>query len=182
VERNQVSTGDVPVWAWTNVLAHGSEEDLRAESAAVCRGGTYGWRWRQARSYLAGEVLHCAQLHGSLAEVQRTVLAPLELKLASMPEVTCWTPARWAMTVETALTEASTVPRDTHRTNGAAPWHSSALPTYPKAVWQLDKAMKPVVLPQDLPGPPPRTGAALHGRERLRVYRVSTHGYVPKRP
>jgi hypothetical protein len=46
-ERPQVSTGDVPVWAWTNLLAHGSEGDLRAESAAECGRGTYEWRWRQ---------------------------------------------------------------------------------------------------------------------------------------
>ena len=135
-ERPQVRTGDVPVWAWTNLLAHGSEKDLRAESAAVCGRGTYGWRWGQARSYLAGEVLHCAQLCGSLAAVQTTVLVPLELELASTPAVTCWTPARWGMTVLTALANASTVSRDPlQRTPGAARWHISALPTYPQPVW-----------------------------------------------
>jgi hypothetical protein len=50
-------------------------------------------------------VLHRAGVNGSLAEVQKVVLVPLELKLASSPEAADWKPGRWAMIVEAALTE-----------------------------------------------------------------------------
>jgi hypothetical protein len=50
-------------------------------------------------------VLFCAEAHGSLAEVQRVVLVPLELKLAASAEAAEWKPGQWAMTVEAALTQ-----------------------------------------------------------------------------
>jgi hypothetical protein len=105
VELIESRAGNVPVWAWTNLLAHGTEKDLRAAAATVWAGGVADRaRWHQARSYLAAEVLHCAQLHRSLAELQRAVLVPLALRLASSPEVAGWGPGRWATTVEMELT------------------------------------------------------------------------------
>ncbi|MGA3222020.1 MAG: hypothetical protein ABSE77_23630 [Acidimicrobiales bacterium] len=105
-ERIESRIGTVPVWAWTNLLAHGTEDELGSESSrASPPWGDPAREWRQARSYLATDVLHRAEVNGSLAEVQRVVLVPLELKLASTPEVAGWSPGRWVMTVEAALTE-----------------------------------------------------------------------------
>jgi hypothetical protein len=93
----------VPAWAWTNLLAHGTEEELR--HAARSRHRTF-WDvnvWRHARSYLAGEVLDAADQAGSLCSVQTAVLVPLELELIS------WVPAQrccageWATRVLAAL-------------------------------------------------------------------------------
>lgn len=107
VERAERLKVAVPVWAWTNLLAHGSRQDLVTESGRVwsrwdC---SVGVQWRRARSYLAGEVLLYAGPYGSLAEVQRVVLVPLELSLAATPEVADWRPSRWALAVESALTQ-----------------------------------------------------------------------------
>jgi len=102
-ERSLTLTGDVPVWAWANLLAHGTEDELRTEAVPTSRPGDAAWQWRQARSYLAGEVLHSAQLYGSLAEAQEKLVAPIELWLASSPEVNHWGPSRWVMAVMKAL-------------------------------------------------------------------------------
>ena len=70
----------VPVWAWVNLLAHGTEDELR-EAA-----GTLGTseHWVQARAFLAGEVIDAAGVPGaSLRSLQREVLVPLELELAA---------------------------------------------------------------------------------------------------
>jgi hypothetical protein len=96
----------VPVWAWTNLLAHGSEKDLRAEIATgLLRRDRAMRQWREARSYLASEVLWQAEQYGCLEEVQEAVLMPLELDLAFRREVVRWRPGRWAQAVEKALTE-----------------------------------------------------------------------------
>jgi hypothetical protein len=109
-ESLEIRAESVPVWAWTNLLAHGSERYLRAEGARARRpSGGPDAEWRLARSFLATEVLYCAHLHGSLAELQRAVLVPLELKLASSTEVASWRPGRWAATVERALTQSQQV-------------------------------------------------------------------------
>lgn len=72
----------VPAWAWVNLLAHGSAEDL--ENATSLAGDGQPQRWRAARAYLAGEILGVADRGGtSLRDLQRDVLVPLELHLAS---------------------------------------------------------------------------------------------------
>ena len=104
-ESQEAGDRGVPVWAWTNLLAHGTEEELRIERAL-----THGWsrawadEWRDARSYLAAELIDLTDDAGSLAEVQRSVLVPLELELASRGEVDGWEPHRWVGAVEAALT------------------------------------------------------------------------------
>ncbi len=60
-------------------------------------------QWHQARSYLAVELLALAQRSAPLVELQQEVLVPLELELASRPEVAMWSPARWVTSVEAAL-------------------------------------------------------------------------------
>jgi hypothetical protein len=104
VERAEAHGDFVPVWAWTNLLAHGSEKDLRAEVAmGLPRLDRAMRQWREARAYLATEVLRQAE-HRSLGDVQEAVLMPLELDLASRSEVDRWSPGRWVQAVERALT------------------------------------------------------------------------------
>lgn len=106
VESLEMRAESIPVWAWTNLLAHGSAQALRVEGARTCpRGNGPQREWQLARSFLAAEVLSCAELQGSLAELQGAVLVPLELKLASTKEVAAWRPGRWAATVERALAQ-----------------------------------------------------------------------------
>jgi len=96
---------DVPVWAWTNLLAHGTEYDLRSERTAVRRtAGLSRDKWREARSYLASEVIDLADECGPLIKMQRAVLVPLELDLACQ-ELTAWGPRQWVAIVETALSQ-----------------------------------------------------------------------------
>ena len=96
--------GYVPVWMWTNLLAHGREAELRREYEADLRGaGTVEDGWRAARSYLAGQVLELAAEVGSLGEVQRAVLVPLELRLAGQATVEWWDEGQWVSTVAGAL-------------------------------------------------------------------------------
>jgi hypothetical protein len=93
----------VPVWAWTNLLAHGEEDDI---AEAVVRPGcarrTAG-HWSVARSYLALEILGLLDESLSLEDLQCEVLVPLELELSSRPEVCGWTPTQWLEAVDTAL-------------------------------------------------------------------------------
>ncbi len=94
----------VPVWAWTNLLAHGTEEDLASERTAPSPhvGGVDG-RWWAARSYLAGSVLDASVRSGGLEALQARVLVPLELELSSRSEVERWDRRRWVSTVEAAV-------------------------------------------------------------------------------
>jgi hypothetical protein len=79
----------VPVWAWMNLLAHGTEEALRTEAERLC--GARGWR--HARSAVAAEILDLADAgHIRLSEVQRDVLLPLELDVMACANAATWTP------------------------------------------------------------------------------------------
>ena len=62
-----------------------------------------GQEWCEARSYLAAEVLDLVREFGPLDEIQRTVLVPLELELASCTDVAWWGPRQWVTGVEGAL-------------------------------------------------------------------------------
>lgn len=96
----------VPVWAWTNLLAHGSHEDLRAQrELAPASGATPVERWRAALTYLSAEVSGLAESLDSLAELQSDVLVPLELDLGSKPEVDWWSPGMWVKAVREKLAE-----------------------------------------------------------------------------
>lgn len=93
----------VPVWAWTNVLAHGCRDDID-RAAAGARGGSSSTRkWRVARAFVAGEVLDMVGHGTSLTDIQRKVLVPLELELVSRRGVWAWTPQCWLDTVRAAL-------------------------------------------------------------------------------
>ena len=62
-----------------------------------------GRSWRVARSYLAFEVLDLTDLECTLAELQSSVLVPLELEMAARPDVAGWTPRQWVDLVQDAL-------------------------------------------------------------------------------
>jgi len=96
----------VPVWAWVNALAHGSDDDITAlasgdppsahdQSASV---------WQQALAFLAQELTSQATRPGcSLADIQRSTLVPLELELAGRQASGAGEPAQLVARVLSAL-------------------------------------------------------------------------------
>lgn len=93
----------VPVWAWTNLLAHASEGELRAEITAAPQGRPDTRDWHRARAFLAAEVLSVADARASLVDLQERCLRPMELDLAESLEVTWWRPSELAMHVDSLL-------------------------------------------------------------------------------
>jgi hypothetical protein len=93
----------VPVWAWTNTLAHATEAELQDLVRAQHRLARASDHWALASAYVAGEVLDLAERLGSLRELQAAVLIPLELELASRPEIDRWSPRPWVIVVTTTL-------------------------------------------------------------------------------
>jgi hypothetical protein len=93
----------VPVWTWTNLLAHGSESQIHDTVHRPPKPRLTGRSWRTARSYLAYQVLDLVREDVSLAELQATTLLPLELELAARQQVERWTPRRWADVVVDAI-------------------------------------------------------------------------------
>jgi hypothetical protein len=102
---------DVPVWAWMNLLAHGT---VRQIGECVLRPSWphgAGRSWRVARSYLAYDVLDLTDLEFTVADLQTSVLIPLELDLAAQDDFADWTPRQWVDEVEGALHAALSAPR-----------------------------------------------------------------------
>ena len=96
----------VPVWAWVNLFAHGSESDLReAMLLGAARVPIGAQQWWSARAYLAGELLDQVAARRPLRTLQRVVLAPLELELAAGREVQAWRPAQLVHAVLAGLDE-----------------------------------------------------------------------------
>lgn len=100
----------VPPWAWTNLLAHGSEDAVHGAAREIDGGVPATRGWQAARGYLATELLRTAGPDGSLHALQRDVLVPLELDLARRRDVAGWTPQHWVNVVRAALRES----RHTH--------------------------------------------------------------------
>jgi hypothetical protein len=93
----------VPVWTWVNRLAHGTARQIGECVIGCDKPRRAGRSWRVARSYLAFEVLDLTDLECTLAELQSSVLIPLELEMAARPDVAGWTPRQWVDLVEDAL-------------------------------------------------------------------------------
>jgi hypothetical protein len=94
---------EVPVWTYMNLLAHG---DTRRVGECVLRPhwpSRASRSWHVARSYLAFEVLDLTDLEFTLADLQASVLIPLELEMAARADVADWTPRQWVDLVEDAL-------------------------------------------------------------------------------
>jgi hypothetical protein len=78
-----------PAWAWLNVIAHGTLDDLRALAAGPVPPSV----WPRARWFLAGEVLDAVEGgQCSLAGLQRDVLIPLEQRAMSGDAAGRWGP------------------------------------------------------------------------------------------
>jgi len=92
----------VPAWARVNLLAHGTAEDLQTANALGGQAGTQ--RWRAERAYLAGEVLGTAdQGIATLGDLQRDVVVPVELHLASPERTSALTPSELVACLLAAL-------------------------------------------------------------------------------
>lgn len=103
VEHLIAENASVPAWAWTNLLAHGTEEQLRCPPTDFRPHAPNELKaWYHARSYLAGEVLDLANGHRPLRAVQAEVLVPLESALAT-PSASRWRPADWVGAVLAAV-------------------------------------------------------------------------------
>src|ERR1700722_20048331 len=94
---------DVTVWAWMNLLAHGTARQVAEGLFRPDNPRRVGRSWRVARSYLAFEVLDLTDVEFTLAELQASVLIPLELEMAARADVAGWTPRQWVDPGEEAL-------------------------------------------------------------------------------
>ena len=105
VVHRRVNRAPVPVWAWTNLLAHATEVELR--SAHRVRGGRadrgHGRSWAVAQRVAIDEVLLAAERGGGLTAVQQATLIPLEQRLVSLYGVATWSPNRWLVEIHSAL-------------------------------------------------------------------------------
>jgi len=103
VEYRDEKGMEVPVWAWMNRLAHGTALQIGECVIRSDKPRRTGRSWRVARSHLAFEVLDLTDLQFTLAELQSSVLIPLELEMAARTDVAGWTPRQWVDLVEDAL-------------------------------------------------------------------------------
>lgn len=94
----------VPVWAWTNVLAHGSPRDLRAVAHDSYEGWTDSRHWHSGRALLAAEMLARMRRGVTLVDLQHELLVPLELELARRRDVWRWSPEQLVHAVRSAMT------------------------------------------------------------------------------
>ena len=76
----------VPVWAWTNLLAHGGPEQITECVCAPSYPVHSDRDWSVARSILAFEIFDLMEAGSPLEELQQDVLIPLELELAAHPQ------------------------------------------------------------------------------------------------
>ena len=79
----------VPAWAWLNLIAHGTLDELRA----LATGPVPPSVWPRARWFLAGEVVDAVESGWcSLAGLQRDVLIPLEQRAMVGDTASRWGP------------------------------------------------------------------------------------------
>jgi hypothetical protein len=93
----------IPVWTYMNLLAHGDARRIGECVLRPDRPRGASRSWRVARSYLAYEVLDLTDLEFTLADLQASVLIPLELEMAARADIADWTPRQWVDLVEDAL-------------------------------------------------------------------------------
>ncbi len=93
----------VPVWAWTNLLAHGSSDQIAESVNRPTRSRRGARSWRIARSYMATALLEIADGPRRLRALQSEILVPLELEMASLPAVRQWQPRQWVDAVDWAI-------------------------------------------------------------------------------
>jgi hypothetical protein len=92
----------VPPWAWLNLLAHGSENQIRASIASPSRPRRASRSWRTARAYVAYALLTLVDAENTLADMQRSLLIPLEFQMADLPDLR-WSPRQWVDMLDAVL-------------------------------------------------------------------------------
>jgi len=102
-EQLEAQGKPVPVWVWTNLLAHGDEALILQSISHPFRHRLLARNWWTARADLADMVLDITHWSSSLLELQESVLIPLELDLASRPETSIWSPQQWVEAVTIAV-------------------------------------------------------------------------------
>jgi hypothetical protein len=99
-ERCVALGAPVPAWAWTNLLAHGTVQEL-AHPPIHGRGPKSPlWAWSQGRALLAAEVLDRVAGDDDLRQLQHDVLVPLELDLMARPSIGTLRPKGWVSVLE----------------------------------------------------------------------------------
>ena len=95
----------IPAWAWCNVLAHCSAEQLAQMAAGRMLGAfTAAGAWERGLCFLARELLAQADERGcEPAEVQRDALVPLELEMTRDVGLVETGPGLFVMRVVAAL-------------------------------------------------------------------------------
>jgi hypothetical protein len=92
----------VPIWAWTNLLAHGNRDMIADAVSRPSRHRLLTRSWWIARAQLADLIL--TMTYGSsLRDLQESVLIPLELDLAERTDVPFWTSRQWVSAVTAEL-------------------------------------------------------------------------------
>jgi hypothetical protein len=86
-----------------NLLAHGTARQIGECVLRPYRPRRASRNWHIARSYLAYEVLDLTDLEYTLAEMQSSVLIPLELDMSGCPDDVHMTPRQWVDLVEDTL-------------------------------------------------------------------------------
>jgi hypothetical protein len=102
-ERFMQQGSDIPAWAWLNLLAHATYDELRSEVTAEPMEHLGVRNWQRLRAYLATEVLAIADGPGTLLALQESVLRSLELEVAASSEAKWWIPSEVASHVNAAL-------------------------------------------------------------------------------
>jgi len=105
----------IPVWAWTNPLAHAPEGQLLKMISTRGDGMGPAGGWPLACCYVAGELLDLAERRGPLTEIQATVLVSLELELVSRRDAARWRPGTWVAAVIAVLPDHPRMRRGTAR-------------------------------------------------------------------
>ena len=114
-----------PPWAWMNLLAHGTEEQLREAASEIHR--TVGWR--VPRAYVAGEMLQAIdQGRTTLRQLQWDVLVPLELDVLACPNAIAWTPGQLAVGLLPLIPAADRHWHATETTAAVPPAHATIGP------------------------------------------------------
>lgn len=93
-----IDTGEIPSWAWLNRLAHRTSDELIALGARRVRRRD---GWERAQRLFVREIMVLAG--GDLEGLQKSVLMPLELRLAEHGGCAAPTPQQFAARVLMAI-------------------------------------------------------------------------------
>ncbi len=107
-ERLEERREAIPPWAWMNLLAHGTEDELRRTAA----GQLALTGWKRPRAIVASAILDLLEKGTwDLLDLQRTVLIPFELHVMRFPGPRARNPevlfASLLWTIELRSTEGS---------------------------------------------------------------------------